>query len=762
MSIVLINAEIENIRSHENISFSPATSDLTVISGPNGTGKSTIPNSVAWALFGTKPEGVSSNATFIRHGVKPGKNVKVRARVTIQVDDSTLVIERRIVSKAGSVECDMWEQKEDGELEHLSGPSVSHTEKAIIQRLRMDEKGFLAAVLVQQKQVDALISAPPRERGKIIERLTGISMLTTALDSARQEYNDLKKSASNSEFDMDSLQDAESRLNVIEKAFNDGQKQLTAAKEEAQKAIQALSDAQEKLHDATSLYDSSEERRKEITSLSSSVAADEKHFIEAVKERDAAKKLLPKDYSPEALNEAQDELDTATTAYHSAVTTMKDARKRVESLSNRKIALEEKLSNSKVNVNSVQDAEARIEKAEQKLDNLNEERETAIVSMSGIKSNVQSLKSAITTLEGHGGSCPTCLQSVDDVTTATDALRSQINGLREQHTALKSTVEESDNRIAKGKKLVSTLELALRIIQETENIDMEVSELNGSIDDAEKTARTNKPKISKAQSRVDQLKQSDALYSDYHRIRQRTEKMSRNIDEMNNKLDLLKKDEADADTPSKSEMNALHKKVEKMYAMSSAKTEVKNEILVKMSSWTEQKHNAEKEVSDLNAQQKRYQTILAATESAAGTVDVITDFRANRINNSVPVIESYASDLLQRFTDGEFVSLSIDEKFKVKVTASNGEEMPVGMLSGGELSAAAIALRIAISLLLNGGSSSGTVILDEVLVSQDAERAENILASIKDVCKGQVILIAHNDIASSVADTVFDLSAEKA
>ena len=63
-------------------------------------------------------------------------------------------------------------------------------------------------------------------------------------------------------------------------------------------------------------------------------------------------------------------------------------------------------------------------------------------------------------------------------------------------------------------------------------------------------------------------------------------------------------------------------------------------------------------------------------------------------------------------------------------------------------------------MLLNSSSSHNLLILDEILVSQDAERTEKILATLKDVCKGQVIIIAHNDNISSIADSVFEIPHE--
>ena len=143
--------------------------------------------------------------------------------------------------------------------------------------------------------------------------------------------------------------------------------------------------------------------------------------------------------------------------------------------------------------------------------------------------------------------------------------------------------------------------------------------------------------------------------------------------------------------------------------------------------------NLSSKVASYEEQLNKHRAVLKSVELAATTTKVIEEFREDRITNSIPVIEIYASDLLNRFTEGKFTRLKLDAQFKATVMLADGTERAVGLLSGGELSAAAMALRLSISMLLNGGASRNIIILDEVLVSQDANRAELILSTIKEV-----------------------------
>ena len=76
------------------------------------------------------------------------------------------------------------------------GPGVTHSEKFLRRLLGYDEKGFYSSAFVQQKQVDLIISAGPRERGAIIEQMIGVNTITASLDMAREEFRGLQKALS--------------------------------------------------------------------------------------------------------------------------------------------------------------------------------------------------------------------------------------------------------------------------------------------------------------------------------------------------------------------------------------------------------------------------------------------------------------------------------------------------------------------------------------------------------------------------------------
>ena len=58
-ALTIKTVEIHNFRTHKKLTESFPESAITHITGGNGAGKSSIVNAIPWALFGTRPAGVT-------------------------------------------------------------------------------------------------------------------------------------------------------------------------------------------------------------------------------------------------------------------------------------------------------------------------------------------------------------------------------------------------------------------------------------------------------------------------------------------------------------------------------------------------------------------------------------------------------------------------------------------------------------------------------------------------------------------------------
>lgn len=755
MSLILKKIELSNIRSHQYVNFEPSENGITALSGPNGSGKSTIFDSIAWALYGTKPQGVSRAAAIIRHGTDLSKE-KCYAKIWLQLGDTIMRVERKIVSKTGSVECEIWE-KGAGQSEYTlqAGPSVSHAEPYIKKRLKMDEKGFLAAVLVQQKQVDQLISAGAKERAEVIEKLTGISSITAALTEARQQHNSVKKTLKNYDFDENALKNLEEQEAKIREELAKKTAKRDELKEKGIAVDAELKESIAKLRREEEIANQLEEARSDVAALKATIEALQGELQRTSAMKDEKKKSLDSFSAGVDLQKFSQELNEKRT-------NLRRGEARVQHLNDEMARLRDEISTSKAisektKIESAEKAQENLEKIASRLgdgDNIMRQLREEIAAAKG---NIATIESAIDVISAGNGSCPTCLQHVDNVTAAVESLHGEAQNLlkksRSAEEQLNKAQENHDKLSENQRKMAAVLEA----LQRAQGADEKIVEMNseaGTIGAAntalEKEVETLEKSYAKAKMAADIKGEYDILLASAKEISDQVE-AKRAL--LNGKEEMIK----GSKSLGAAALASLRKKTQEL-------SERRNESIVKFSEIKEEcsllasdlKYTLEG-VEAASKEADKYSELMRSVEASGNTVAVLEEFREERINNSVPIVSAYASDLLSRFTDGKFTQLKLDKKFNTTVALANGVERSVGLLSGGELSSAAIALRLAISLLLNSGSANTMLGLDEVLVSQDAERSELILTTIRDLFQGQLIIISHGPNTNEIADRVITL-----
>lgn len=758
MSIKLTRVELSNIRSHEHIVFLPEESGITALRGSNGTGKSTIVDSIAWALYGTKPTGVSKTSAIYRNGAKWGKD-KCYAIVELEVDGYKLKVERRMIAKNGAVECDVWEIETDehgDETErHVAGTAVSQVESYLRQRTKMDEKGFLAAVLVQQKQVDNLIVSSPKERAQVIEKLTGISSITAALNSARSESNSLKKIAANSSADEKGLKATKKEHTKLQTEFTKKEKEVEKLKKLTTKTTADFEALRKESENAETTVALEETTRQAIIELTAKIESQEESLESLIAEKDLKKNSMSRLESSTNIEEISDKLSELK----------KTLRKHELDLSRNKDALDENATtlakNQKIlEKSTIKDklsAKKGLNKSLSQIEALNDKIRQDSDSIVASNADAKKIEQAIGIITQENGNCPTCLQHVDNVSLAVQTLTEQRDNILSKNEAVSNTVKSNkarklkvENTVEKYDILINALDLIEKSQQERESLELKTPVYMASI-----TSIT--AEVDAHEKLYNAAKHSAETKSEYDRLLKRAIDLSDAIEQMKSQKRDAENKLKKSGSVSPTALASLRKKLDKANADYSKHSNDFVRAEGELSLLTEQlrhmKIDIERGEKDLEAHRK----LLLSVETATNTTKVIEDFREDRVRNSIPVIEMYASDLFNRFTEGRFTRLKLDAKFNASVSLANGDDRAVGLLSGGELSAAAMALRIAISMLLNGGSSTNLIILDEVLVSQDVNRAEVILSTIKEVCKGQVIIIAHNEAVDAISDSVVQL-----
>lgn len=737
--MILKKVIIENIRSHEYLEFEPASIGVTAISGENGAGKSTIVDAFSWSLFGTRLHGLR-NKNYIREGVD-AKEKTVQVTSYIRVGNTDFMIKRKITSNEGACECKVFSYNEEiGDWEFESGPAVTHAESFIRSILNIDEKGFLSSVFIQQKQVDQIVSASPTERGQVIEKLIGVSAITESTKLAREESRALQRAADI--IQPGSLEDEKAKVDEFKV-------KVTTAKENLKEVEETLKTLEQELVVLRATEQAETELQNHLDSLNTS--------LDNVKKDDSYLKENLKNYTKILKDNSEISIDYK----------LKEIieEELSESLEKEK-AIQNELNNINIQITrytslfeetlNYDEIKAAYDEITDNYNDLMNKKSVLDEALIGLKVKVKSVKQHLELLKSGAAECPVCGHPI----------------LNPEEEFKKHTEEQNENKkeFKQIKEELTELEEAISKIGNDKTqyealLEKATKQVN-SVDDfkkAKENKQTKEAGLNSIQLVINKNREqlADINANEKHRDLINTAKEQVTISEQrlkDNKKERarLEKEISTLNVLPKSTykvlLNNLKEKEDLLVKTNIQKASLDGELklIVEQAKQAVQDYKRCKEASENYERLHNQITIMNLTNQS------LIKFKEQRIKNSIPELTDIASEILARFTDNKFTQLILTDKFETFVVTENNVKRPVSQLSGGELSAAAIALRLAIALFLNNGQQH-LLILDEVLTAMSSDRSQLILETITSLTNAQIILIAHNDGINSFADKVVHL-----
>lgn len=737
--MILKKVIIENIRSHEYLEFEPASIGVTAISGENGAGKSTIVDAFSWSLFGTRLHGLR-NKNYIREGVD-AKEKTVQVTSYIRVGNTDFMIKRKITSNEGACECKVFSYNEEiGDWEFESGPAVTHAESFIRSILNIDEKGFLSSVFIQQKQVDQIVSASPTERGQVIEKLIGVSAITESTKLAREESRALQRAADI--IQPGSLEDEKAKVDEFKI-------KVTTAKDNLKEVEETLKTLEQELVVLRATEQAETELQNHLDSLNTS--------LDNVKKDDSYLKENLKNYTKILKDNSEISIDYK----------LKEIieEELSESLEKEK-AIQNELNNINIQITrytslfeetlNYDEIKAAYDETTDKYNDLMNKKSVLDEALMGLKVKVKSVKQHLELLKSGAAECPVCGHPILNPEEEFKKHTEEQNENKKEFKQIKEELTELEEAISKIGNDKTQYEVLLE--KATEQVN--------SVDDfkkAKENKQTKEAELNSIQLVINKNREqlADINANEKHRDLINTAKEQVTISEQrlkDNKKERarLEKEISTLNVLPKSTykvlLNNLKEKEDLLVKTNIQKASLDGELklIVEQAKQAVQDYKRCKEASENYERLHNQITIMNLTNQS------LIKFKEQRIKNSIPELTDIASEILARFTDNKFTQLILTDKFETFVITENNVKRPVSQLSGGELSAAAIALRLAIALFLNNGQQH-LLILDEVLTAMSSDRSQLILETITSLTNAQIILIAHNDGINSFADKVVHL-----
>jgi len=171
--------ELKNFRGHRHTEVDLGAG-MTAILGENGSGKTTIPEALIWALYGSRAAR-GNNDTILFWGAEKGEKVEVKA---------TFVLDGEPYTVARSVK-DATVFRDSTPVAEGAGATVEFIEGL----LGMSREEFQATYFTGQKELEWLRDKGPADRARFLGKVMGYDKLKDAQKAVRTERNNARSKA---------------------------------------------------------------------------------------------------------------------------------------------------------------------------------------------------------------------------------------------------------------------------------------------------------------------------------------------------------------------------------------------------------------------------------------------------------------------------------------------------------------------------------------------------------------------------------------
>jgi len=753
----LKSLKLENFRQHED-SHLEFNDGITIISGTNGAGKSTILEAITWALYGT--EAARGNKDTIKFNrAKP--RAKVMVELVFELDDTIY----RVVRYLDKAEIYV------GREEAPAVTSQQEVTKYLTEKIGMNRNEFFNTYFTGQKELNFMKNQGPTERRKFISKVMSFDKIREAQEKARGDKNKLENEIKGLNQGLDNLEELEKekkeaglKLSEIKVQLDNKQKEFSRISEDVAKVEpewEELKGKKEK-YDKTSLeitylLDKEADLNKNMLNLSeylSSLELKTGKLAELAHVETEYRQLEQKIKEQEALQE-------------------KDAQRhkyltRIEGLSNE---IKERHSQLEGIVKSGKEKKAQIEQLpvlEKEIADLNAKIQEIEINLKEVQKIEKHL--SIITEKGPDGVCPTCERPLkDEYEKVTGNFKAQIAELlrgSEKLQVLKNQKADSekeknalmllqgDYEGEKRRYLTVKAEIDTKN-QEIEKIRKELAGQPQAFDiEVLKGLREQIVPVNQAYKEYLSLKGETAGYErtkkeleEAQKAKAGTEEKLKTLAQELKTLDYSEEKHKESENSYKKIKDDFYKKREELL-----KVQNDEKIILSELDRISKIERSNKEKADLIRQKQEQFDLLYELDRFYGQL-------WERLNNEVrPEIADLAGKFLSDLTDNRYSELEITDKYDIQLH-DEGEIKQV--ISGGEEDIVNLCIRLAISQIIahRSGKALSLLILDEIFGSLDESRRNNVITLLRKLTDNfeQVILITHIDDIKDEIDHIITL-----
>ena len=773
----LKSVTLENFRAHRHTEIRFPDTGIIGLVGDNESGKSSILESLTWALYGAK--GIRGRMSDLRWR---GASARKSARATwlLEIGGDEYTVER--TERAAQVRLG------DEVVAATTSGVTEYMEKVV--GMTLDE--FRSSYLCDQKDVARIVVMKPEARRKFVRAVMGQDILDRAVEEARRRRNELK-----------------TQLVGFRAAMVDG----TAAKDRYNEAMAQVRRRDEEVtdHQELVLRHNRDLDRKQI------------HAREA--------RRLKREYDDIAghvarTREKEDGLRDSLQMLKEAWAEQRDAGRNVEVMNRELLALPEarqreaEIAGAVALVDRIERREAEIEEATAKLARLRDRQhalgevadrydpgnhracerrhrdlQTRARNMEANRmavhnaacTKLETAEAAVRTLEAAigDGNCPTCGRELENLDKLRQTLADAKVDVAEHSKDKEDTRNPPGEETALGAQVSRLADDLGRHEKQRRRSESAAAERNAVAREARDVAEDIRTKtewldanprpepayhpdmVTRARERVEHL---TAMKGRLEVLKREAEKLPRTTDSLATtrgaisdvRLVLEEQERQLAGHPWKDYGD--DKLQELADAEGAAAREVRlhehrhNQAKVAAATAHQAARDALAAVETWKEQRERERALAHELGVAEAVLELLAKFRLEVLSSVRPELAELVSGLVAVMSDGRHESAELDDSFGV-VLHEGG--MPSPVISGGTEDIAALALRIALAQLIaeRSGRPLTLLLLDEPLGGLDKTRRANVLSLLHRL-RGhfpQVVLISHVSETREAVDVAIEL-----
>lgn len=767
----LISTHLQNFRLHRDTNIIWPPEGMTGIIGMNESGKTTIPEAIRWAFFGSKA--LRKTVKSLRWILAPARNL-ASVNQTFEVGGKQYDIERT--------------ERNATLYEVQPGPAGAPSEKTrqpiakgidavddyMPGLLGLDLQEFDATYMCGQKDIGRLVTMKGTARKQFILKVLGVGRIDDALASCRRVKNELKSevegmAAGLGDRPIQAAEDASTDLTDAEALQVDAAAQADVATgllKTAEGAFERVERAKARFDELTNqiateqrLGNQAHDDLKDINIELETVKKAKEFVAESEPELARLKELEAELDSMKAAQQAKQEVDRITSE--------------IEQLGLRRAGLDRTIAEHKETVDAfdqgvLDSAAAALDHTHQLSTKDRDELQLLDYQCSEAQESLNKLREA-----GPDGACPTCNRELG---SAYDFLIKS----SEEHLAAVASSTESMKIVVEAwkKKLIAaqqaavaetTKELQSRAASET------LCSLRPQRDQMQQDIHDRQATLANLPDDVYDPEKYEELHSEVVLLEELAAELAVKKATAEREPDLIakgqkKKEEGEAIFAKKSQLEAEQVALD----FDPADWKVLREQLD-----GKRLHNSEEERRLAAAVQKvegcqhaaaAAQRTLIDYDARAGELQVkqinldnhvradvrLAEFRTAMAASIRPELEELTSGFVEILTDGRHEAVVLSDEFDITLMEGG---VPSEVISGGTEDIAALALRLSISQMIaqRAGHPLSLMILDEPFGSLDEVRRGNVLGLLDRLKKTfeQVVVSTHVDDVKDSVDALF-------